>query len=206
MKQILKVENVTAKFFDYYSLFNVNFEILENDRVNIYGDDYIYILRIIAGLETNYTGSIQFAGRDIKNIDFKNEISVGYIPQEPIFFSRKSVKYNLLYVMKIRNIKKQVCEQLITQISEEFDLTNVLDKKIKYLSDFEKVKVSLARLSFRHLDVLIIEDIFNSISQDELIDIISKLKFSCLICGSKKKLDETNFNKFIEIENGVARI
>ena len=58
----------------------------------------------------------------------------------------------------------------------EFGLDFIKNKKVKELSYFDKLKLALARLSTREIDILLIDDIFTKLSSMEKEKICKMIK------------------------------
>lgn len=69
------------------------------------------MLRVLCKLEDFNSGEIYIKGIPLKKLDFKNDISMGYFPQTPVFMERKTVKENLEFVLKDRGFTKYEIEE-----------------------------------------------------------------------------------------------
>ena len=97
------------------------------------------LLKCLHGLINFNTPNIFFAG---KPLDKKIRMQQSMVFQNPILL-RRSVKNNLLFVIKQRNIKLK--EELILKILKKVDLLSLLNENATLLSGGEKQRLSLAR-------------------------------------------------------------
>ncbi len=175
---MIKVCNVCLKYTkEYFALYDVSFEIKKGESVALLGEEHsgkTTILRVIAGLEKLDSGEVYIKDIPIKKVDFSCDINMGYIPATPIFFNKKTVYENLKYLLKVRKYSKKEIEEKINDILIEYNLEKIRDEKIENLSLFQKYILSFARLSLRKLDVILIDNIFEQLSNDEL-DIVQGL-------------------------------
>ena len=186
---MISVKNVCLKFTkEFYALFDVSFEIKKGESVALLGGEdsgKTSMLRVLCKLEDFNSGEIYIKGIPLKKLDFKNDISMGYFPQTPVFMERKTVKENLEFVLKYK------------------------DEKIKKLSLFEKYMIALIRLSFRKLDVLLINNVFDQVENDErekLIklfdDMFVKSGVTCLIATTSEEIANRLCSRTIKFNNG----
>lgn len=101
------------------------------------------LLNLIGNLLEKDEGVIQYDGD--KKVPEKN---ITLVFQEPYLIST-TVRKNIAYPMKLRNISREVIEARIRELSKELNLNELLDKRADQLSLGEVQKVALARaLSF----------------------------------------------------------
>lgn len=101
------------------------------------------LLNLIGNLLEKDEGVIRYDGD--KKVPEKN---ITLVFQEPYLIST-TVRKNIAYPMKLRNISREVIEARIRELSKELNLNELLDKRADQLSLGEVQKVALARaLSF----------------------------------------------------------
>lgn len=166
------VKNLNLKFTkEFFALYDINLEIKKGEAVSFFGPEMsgkTTMLRILAGLERPNNGEVYIKGVPLKKINFEMDVNMGYIPATPVFFENKTVYQNLQYILKIRKIKKSDVEDKINKLLIEYNLEKVRDEKIKKLNLFDKYVLSIARLSFRPIEIVLIDNIFEKLSEEEL--------------------------------------
>lgn len=168
---MIEVKNLYLKYIrEYYALYNINLKVEEGECVAFVGEEHsgrTTLLRTIAGLEKFDKGEIFINGRDIKSIDFKTDVEMGYIPVTPVFFNNKSVYENLAYVLKQRKVNKNEIESKINQLLIDFKIEKYKNIKIQDLDLYEKYFISFVRLTLRPIKILLVDNIFDKISTEE---------------------------------------
>ena len=93
---MISVKNVCLKFTkEFYALYDVSFDIQKGESVALLGGEdsgKTSMLRVLCKLEDINSGEIYIKGIPLKKLDFKNDISMGYFPQTPVFMERKLSK------------------------------------------------------------------------------------------------------------------
>lgn len=172
--------NVFVKYTkEFYALSNVSLTANKGEVVCLLGpkdSGKTCLLRLLAGLEKADKGEIYVKDIPIEKIDYKSDISMGYIPYKANFFDKKTVYENLKYVLDIRNVDKNALEETINKAIIDFRLESITDQKIYKLSLFQKYLASIARLSFRKLDVVLIDNIFEELDPAETKELIKLFK------------------------------
>jgi branched-chain amino acid transport system ATP-binding protein len=177
---MLKVESLYVSFTkEYYTLNNISFELGNNQKLIVVGSKEsgrTVLLRVLLGLEPIAKGDVYFKDISISKLDFQNDVSVGYIPVTPTFLEKKSVEDNIEYVVKLREKDKSYIAPKVNNALVEYGLEYIRKKKVKELSYYDKMKLALARLSTRSIDVLLIDDVFTNLSSMEREKFIKQIK------------------------------
>ena len=177
---MILVKNLSLKFTkEFYALYDVNLEIKKGEAVALLGEEHsgkTTLLRVLCKLEKDFTGEVYIKDIPLKKVDFSLDVNMGYIPAAPVFFEKKTVYQNLQAVLKSRKINKSQREEKINKLLIEYNLEKFRDEKVKNLSLFEKYILSIARLSLREIELVLIDNIFEKLSQEEYEKICELIK------------------------------
>ncbi|MBE5757504.1 MAG: ATP-binding cassette domain-containing protein [Clostridiales bacterium] len=177
---MLKVNHLYVSFVkEYFTLNDISLSLGNNQKLVIVGNKEsgrTAFLRSLLGLENIAKGEILYKNTSVEKINFKDDISLGYIPAHPSFLERKTVKQNIEYVLKIRKENIKFLEVKINNALNEYGLNYIKNKKVKDLSYFDRLKLSLARLCVRNLDMIYVDDIFVTLSSLERSKMIKYIK------------------------------
>jgi len=177
---MLVVKNLYLAYSkDYFTLNDINLEFPKGRITLILGEKdsgKSSLIRVIAGLEPQTKGEVLVNNIPITTADFKNDIKMGYLSSFGAFLNNKSVKFNLEYVLKIRGYNKDQIHNLVSAALLTNKLESIADIKIKKLTEFVKLKVAIARLSLRPLELLVIDDIFENYSEKEIANLAELVK------------------------------
>ena len=165
---MLRIKNLYLGYTrEFYALYNINLEIADNERVAFVGEDEsgkTSLLRIISKLEKLTKGEVYIRDIPIEKLDYKTDLSAGYIPATPVFLEKKTVYENFKYALKNWGYDDGEIESKINKVIISYSLEKIKDTKIKDLSLEEKYVLSLIRLSFRELDLLMVDNIFDNLT------------------------------------------
>lgn len=210
---MIEVKNLYLKFIrEYYALYNINLKVEDGECVAFIGKEHsgrTTLLRTIAGLERFDSGEVFIDDRDLKTINFKTDTSLGYIPEVPVFFENKTVYQNLRYVLQERKLSKNEIEEKINTALINFNIEKYKNIKIKDLDLYEKYLISFVRLSLRKLNYLLIDNIFNKLTEEDgdallqLVQDIFKINGTTIIVVTDNyKKVEKFCNRGIYFESG----
>lgn len=182
---MLSIKNLNLKYTkEFYALEDINLDIEEGESVAFIGESQsgkTTLLRVIAKLEDFDSGEIYINKIPIKKIDFKTDISVGYVPHCPVFLENKTVYENFRYILAKKGYKPAEAEKMINNAIIDYSIEKIRDEKVRNIRIEDKYILSLIRLSFRKIDLLLVDNIFDDISDvyvDAIISMIKKLKDS----------------------------
>ncbi len=212
---MITFSDVTLKYTkEFCALNKVSFNISSGDVVALYGgkdSGKSCILRLIAGLEKPTSGEVYIGTTDVKDINFQTDFSLGYIPYKGSFFEDKTVYDNLKYILKVRGVNEAEQENLINKSLIDFKLESIKDEKVKNLPLFTKYVLSIVRLTYRKLDLLLVDNIFEELSEAENKKIFSLIKkyfikntSAIIYATSDEETSKLISTKVIKLEQGVV--
>ena len=177
---MIDVKSLYLKYIrEYYALYNISFHIDKNEKVAFLGEDEsgkTSMLRILAKLEKFNKGEVYIKDIELKRLNLKDDISMCYLPENPVFLKRKTVYQNFDFILKERKISEKDRVNLIDKVIIDFNIENLRDVKVEELSLFEKYKVSLIRFALRDIELALIDNIFDKLNQEELEEILNLIK------------------------------
>lgn len=177
---MLEVNHLYVSFTkDYYTLNDINISLGTGDRLAIIGgkeSGRTALLRTLVGLEHVAKGEIFYKNIPLDKVDPVNDIAVGYLPSNPAFMENKTVKQNIEYSLKIRKENPAFYEAKVNNALVGFGIDYLKNKRVRDLNYLDKVKVALARLSIRNIELFLIDDVFAKISKIDRTPIIKQIK------------------------------
>ncbi len=178
---MVEVKNLFLKYTrEYYALYDVNMKIEDGESVAFVGEDEsgkTSLLRIFAKLEKMSKGEVYIKDIPLEKLDYRTDISAGYIPATPVFLEKKTVYENFKYILKTWGFKDAEIENKINQTIIDYSIEKIKDRKIKELSIEEKYVLSFIRLSLRgNLELLMIDNIFDRLSEPTMEVVLDMIK------------------------------
>ena len=187
-KVILNLDNVSYRYADAeaddYVLKDINYS-FETRKVYAIkgksGSGKTTLLSLLSGLENNYEGSIEFAGKELKNIDLDNYRSrdIGIVFQSYNLLPHLTAIENIILSMNVSNLNIANKEEQAISLMEKVGLTeNQKDRRVLKLSGGEQQRVAIARsLSYNPLMILADEPTGNldKETENEILKIFKSL-------------------------------
>lgn len=209
---MLSIKNLCLKYTrEYFALKDINLDVSVGETVALVGEQNsgkTSLLRVIAKLEKYDSGEIYINKIPLKKIDFKTDISLGYVPYCPAFLENKTVYENFKYILAKKGVKPAEAEKMINNAIIEYSLEKIRDTKIKNIRKEDKYILSLIRLSFRPIDLLLVDNIFDEISDvyiDAILSMIKRLKgpdTTIIIACTRPEIADKISKRKIYFENG----
>ena len=191
-----------------YVLQNFNLKINPGERVAITGKSgcgKTTILKLITGMINPVSGSVSFAGIDIREINLPAMHSkIGFVMQENILINT-TIRDNLLYGKSDatnQELIKACCKAYIYDFIVELPdgLDTVIGERGIKLSGGQRQRIVLARLFLRDVNVFIfdeatsaldqfsesiVHDAIRGISKDKTIIVVAHRESSLALCGKR---------------------
>ncbi|MEG1752190.1 MAG: ATP-binding cassette domain-containing protein [Clostridia bacterium] len=211
---MIQIRNLHLKFVrEYYALYDINFSVAPTESVALVGQENsgkTTLLRVIAGLENFCNGEVYVKGISIKKINFASDVSMGYIPESPVFLGKKTVYENFKALLKSRKVNEKQIEDQINKALIDFNIERLKDVKAKDLSLFDGYLVSFIRLSFRTLDIALVDNIFEKLNEKQIeiiINLITKMflekKVTTIVATSSEQIAKRVAGKVAYFVNGT---
>ncbi len=209
---MLSIRDLNLKFTkEFNALDDISLDVQAGESVAFIGEESsgkTTLLRVIAKLEDFDSGEIYINNIPIEKIDFKLDISVGYVPYCPVFIENKTVYENFKYILNKKGVKPAEAERIINDAIIEYSIEKIRDEKVKNIRKEDKYILSLIRLTFRPLDLLLVDNIFDEISDvyiDAILSLIKKIKTSkttLILACTRPEIAEKICKRKIFFEHG----
>lgn len=199
---MIEFKNVKYTYFSkFYTLFDFSYK-FDAGNYCLVGDNIsgpLTLIRLLAKLDTFYKGDILINGVSLKRVSYKKDFNVGYISATPRFFEGKTVIENVAYPLKSRGIKKQERLNIALVTLSNWGWRDKANLQVKALSTSDKLMLGIIRTSVRKLDLLLCENIFDSISPT----IIDKISATTKIVAAN---DAVGFDSYTPLIFGLGNI
>ena len=209
---MLSIKNLFLKFTkEFYALEDINIDVEAGESVAFVGElnsGKTTLLRVIAKLEEFDSGEVYINDIPLKKVDYKTDLSLGYVPYCPVFLENKTVYENFRYILHKKGVKPAEAEKMINNAIIDFSLEKIRDEKVKNIRKEDKYVLSLIRLSFRKLDMLLVDNIFDEISDvyiDAILSLIKRLKengTTLILACTRPEIAEKVCKRKIYFEHG----
>ncbi len=136
---------------------------------------------MITGIVKPNGGNVYYNEQDITSYPMhkRSRLGIGYLAQEPSVFRNLSVEDNIMAILEMRNLPKNVRVEEKDKLLEEFKLTHV-SKSLGYaLSGGERRRIEIARTIANNPDFILLDEPFagvDPIAVEDIQNIVRYLK------------------------------
>lgn len=210
---MIEVRNVYLDYVkEYHTLNDISMKVNKGEFVVLFGEvdsGKSSLIRVIAGIEPATKGEVYIKDININKLNYKTDISMGYLSAKGNFYENRTVKQNLEYVLKIRKEIKDKIESNVNAAMLKYGLKPLQDMKVKNLGNLDRIKLAIARLSLRKLELMMVDDIFEGFSNKdakELAELVKELievnECTAVVAVSDSKLLKILDGRRIDIKFG----
>lgn len=146
----------------FVSVKDLSLHIADGEFVTFYGPSGCgksTVLRMIGGLEDITSGEI-YLGDDLLNDILPRDRQLAMAFQNYALYNNFNVYDNMALGLKLRNMPRNIIDSRVKQAAEFFGISNVLQKKIRSVSDSKKQKAALGRAIVFQPKVLLLDEDF----------------------------------------------
>ena len=165
-------------------------EVLKNIDLNVYKGTIIgYIgpngagksttIKILLGLNRNYSGEVKIFGQDIKNQDYNFKKNIGYVPEVAKLYENLTAREYLTFIGQLYNLSYDDCDKKAHALMEILGIEHAYESRLSSFSKGMKQKVIIISALMHNPDILFLDepttylDIYHQI---ELLELIKELK------------------------------
>ncbi|QKX02239.1 metal ABC transporter ATP-binding protein [Wolbachia endosymbiont of Dirofilaria (Dirofilaria) immitis] len=167
---ILKIENLTLVYDNKKVLDDINLSIKKGDVVTILGPNgggKTSLVKVVAGINKNYTGSVTFA----------DNTKISYMPQN---FSISNLMPITVEYLLLNSFSKKLekNQSIITEMVELVGISNILKKQVLKISAGQIQLLLLARCLIAEPDLVILDEPVSAMdinARAKFYDIINKI-------------------------------
>lgn len=193
---MLDINHVSYAYDTFQALSDVSLTVAEGEIICLLGASgcgKTTLLRVIAGLETGYTGEIQLGGHDLRNTPV-HERDFGLMFQDFALFPHMTVEQNVAYGLKRQKVAQDEIQQRVDDMLDRVGLGGFDKRDVNLLSGGQKQRVALARSLAPNPRVLMLDEPLGSLDallRDQLIielrDIIKSVGLTAIYVTHDQK-------------------
>jgi iron(III) transport system ATP-binding protein len=156
----LRIRNLTKKFGDFTALEDISLDVFDGEFVCFLGPSgcgKTTLLRAVAGLDIQTTGTIEQGGRDISALP-PAERDFGIVFQSYALFPNLTVRRNVGYGLENRKLARAEIKKRVTELLGLVGLSDQGDKYPAQLSGGQQQRVALARAMATSPGLLLLDE------------------------------------------------
>jgi ABC-type sugar transport system ATPase subunit len=174
----VRVENVSKYFGDFAAVRDINVTFEEGTVTVLLGPSgcgKTTLMRMIVGLETPTTGTIEIGGTNVTKVPTKKR-NIGMVFQYPVIYRGTTVARNLELPLIAAKMKAQDRKKRIDDIAEIVGLEQLLDTNVDRLDNAGRQKVAVAREVARQPAVLLFDEPITNVDLTSKLELKRSLK------------------------------
>ena len=160
---VLKIENITKKFGNFYAVKDLSFKIPSNTIYGLLGPNgagKTTTIRMVMNIIVPDEGEITIFD---KQIDEKMKERIGYLPEDRGLYPKMKVGEILYFLADLKGVKSDKARQQIAFWLERFDLTDWKFKKVEELSKGMQQKVQFIATVIHEPELIILDEPFGGL-------------------------------------------
>lgn len=181
-QKIKKLSKLKTKKEDFLAVNNVSFNVKEGEILGILGPNgagKTTLLRMLGGILTPTSGSIEVAGYDYSIDKNAAKKEIGYLSGNTKLYNRFSPREILTTFARLYEMPKDEIEKSIEEVIKIMDMKGFIDNRIENLSTGQTQRTSIARCIIHSPKIYIFDEPtlgLDVISSKSIIDFMKNEK------------------------------
>jgi iron(III) transport system ATP-binding protein len=208
----LQIRNVVKKFGQFTALEDISLDVMEGEFVCFLGPSgcgKTTLLRAIAGLDIQTSGSIIQGGRNISALP-PSERDFGIVFQSYALFPNLTVKRNVAYGLENRKLPTDQIRNRVKELLELVGLPEQGDKYPAQLSGGQQQRVALARAMATSPGLLLLDEPLSALDakvrthlRSEIKDLQRRLGVTTIMVTHDQEEALTMADRIVVMDHGV---
>ncbi len=181
----IQTKNLVKRYGHRTVVDNVSIEVNQGEIVGLLGPNgagKTTTFYQVVGLIKPDDGAVFLDDKNITTLPMykRAKMGIGYLPQEPSIFRKLTVEDNLLAILEMTTLNKEVRKQKLEQLLLEFRLQHVRKNMGDVLSGGERRRTEIARALSVDPKFILLDEPFagiDPIAVEDIQSIVAKLKY-----------------------------
>jgi len=230
MKEIIRLDRVSKSYKKANVINNISFFVNEGQFLVLLGPSGCgksTILNIIAGLVSDYTGSVFIDNDNVDNVSPKDR-NIGFVFQNYALYPNLTVYGNMAFSLKFKSKdapefseilkinpnfnKKQLIDLRVKQVAKLLEINDILSKKPHELSGGQSQRVAIGRALVRKPKIFLFDEPLSNLDaklrrilRDEIKKIHQLLKTTVIYVTHDQEEALTLADEIIVINDGKVQ-
>lgn len=181
-EKIIEIKDLKVSYKDKEVLKGINLDIYKgsiNGYIGPNGAGKSTTIKILLGMNKNYEGSVKIFGDDIKNIDSKFKMKIGYVPEIARMYENLTAREYLTFIGQLYNLTYEASDKKAYKLMELLEIGHAYDTRINSFSKGMKQKVLLISALLHNPDILFLDEPLSGLDANSVSvvkEIICKLR------------------------------
>lgn len=157
----IEAHNLTMRFGDFIAVKNVNLQIQKGEIFGFLGSNgcgKTTTMKMLTGLLHASSGQATLFGIPVQKSTRESRLRVGYMTQQFSLFNELTVRQNLELHARLYGVPKDIIDQRIAAMAEQFELSSLLAALPQSLPLGERQRLSLAVAMIHEPELLILDE------------------------------------------------
>ena len=181
---MIEIKNLTKKYKDIIILENANYDLPSRGLVCLLGESgcgKTTFIRMLAGLDKDYSGEIKVNGTSLKNLNNDDLCNyrkdyIGFVFQNYNLLKGYTSLENILYPCVLNDNEKKSNTLYAKKLLSDFGMSEKENKKIENLSGGQKQRVAIARALIENPEIILADEPTGALDRKTSTEIMQILK------------------------------
>lgn len=157
----IETQGLSKSFAGVYAVQSLDLKVRHGEIVGLLGANgagKTTALRMLAGILSPSSGSAFIEGYDVSTNGFMARSKLGFLSGGTSLYARLTIRETLRIFGRIHEMPEYLIENRMIELSQELDLSDILDRRCGTLSSGQLQKTNIMRAIFHNPPVVILDE------------------------------------------------
>jgi len=208
--EVIRLEGLSVVSDGAEVLRGINMSVMKAEIVGLMGEGRRALILAIAGLCKPSSGSALFGGMDTYSRRNETKNAMGVLLRGTELYEGFSPRWNLRFLAKLEG--RADAEAAVNGVLERCNLSQHADERMSKLSSEKRGRMKIAQMLIRNVSLLLIEDPFTGLKEDEargiegLLMDLNRSEGITIVCTGRDARELAFCNRILTLEEGMLRM
>lgn len=181
-EKVIEIKSLGVNYGDKEVLKNIDLDVYKGTIIGYIrpnGAGKSTTIKILLGLNRNYSGEVKIFGQDIKNQNYNFKKNIGYVPEVAKLYENLTAREYLTFIGQLYNLSYDDCDKKAHALMEILGIEHAYESRLSSFSKGMKQKVIIISALMHNPDILFLDEPLSGLDANSVLiikEIISKLR------------------------------
>lgn len=160
-EKVIEIKSLGVNYGEKEVLKNIDLDVYKGTIIGYIGPNGAgksTTIKILLGLNRNYSGEVKIFGQDIKNQNYNFKKNIGYVPEIAKLYENLTAREYLTFIGQLYNLSYDDCDKKAHALMGILGIEHAYESRLSSFSKGMKQKVIIISALMHNPDILFLDE------------------------------------------------